>query len=284
MPASSAATTTERHWFLVHPKGIVVARDAQDERGKKMRLPSEAEVAALGVNEEATHEVGSLGGVRAITTAVEDDAPLPAPLFVAGLRELFGGVSEDVFGYAGRATQIVDWAKTHRFCGRCGTLTERVTAERCMRCPSCGLLAYPRITPAIIVLVRRGAEALLARGARFPLPFYSTLAGFSEVGETLEETLAREVREEVGIEVKDIRYFGSQPWPFPNSLMVGFTAEWAGGEIRIDENEILDAQWYRADALPTIPPRISIARRLIDAWVADVADVGVSASAKPNEK
>ncbi len=140
-----------------------------------------------------------------------------------------------------------------------------------MRCPQCGLLAYPRITPAIIVLVRRGDEALLARGARFPLPFHSTLAGFAEIGESLgRDGSRREVREEVGIEVKNIRYFGSQPWPFPNSLMVGFFADWAGGEIRIDGKEILDASWYRADALPTIPPKISIARRLIDAWLDEV--------------
>jgi NAD+ diphosphatase len=138
-----------------------------------------------------------------------------------------------------------------------------------MRCPACGLMAYPRIAPAIIVLVRRGEEALLARGARFPSAFYSTLAGFAEIGETLEETLEREVFEEVGVRVKNPRYFGSQPWPFPHSLMIGFVAEWAGGDIRVDGKEILEARWFRPDALPSIPPPISIARRLIDAWVED---------------
>jgi len=259
-------------WFLVHPKGLVVAREGD---GRRVRLPTEAEVTALGVAAEPaqTHEIGTLGDSLAMTTAI-GDAPLPEPFFVAGLRELFGAVSEEVFGYAGRAAQIIEWATTHRFCGRCSTPTERVDGERCMRCPKCGHLAYPRITPAIIVLVRRGDEALLARGARFPLPFYSTLAGFAEIGESLEETLAREVREEVGIEVKNIRYFGSQPWPFPNSLMVGFLAEWAAGEIKIDGKEILDAQWYGRGALPPIPPKISIARRLIDAWLDDVPGAG----------
>jgi NAD+ diphosphatase len=266
------STSTTGAWFLVHPRGIVVARDGD---GGGIRLPTEAEVMALGARgggEPApadVHDVGELGDAPARAAAVTE-APLPEPFFVAGLRELFGAFSEETFWYAGRASQIIDWATTHRYCGRCAAATERVPGERCLRCPRCGHLAYPRITPAIIVLVRRGDEALLARGARFPLPFYSTLAGFSEVGESLEETLAREVREEVGIEVKDVRYFGSQPWPFPNSLMVGFSAEWAGGEIRIDGKEILDANWYRADSLPAIPPKISIARRLIDAWVSDV--------------
>jgi NAD+ diphosphatase len=145
-----------------------------------------------------------------------------------------------------------------------------VDGERSLRCPACGLLCYPRISPAVIVLVRRGDEALLARGARFPLPFYSTLAGFVEVGESLEQTVHREIREEVGVEVDRVTYFGSQPWPFPHSLMVGFTAEWASGEIRPDGTEILDARWFAADALPQVPPPLSIARRLIDAWVADV--------------
>jgi NAD+ diphosphatase len=264
MSPSSSSSGTDRAWFLVHPKGIVVGRGADG----RMRLPTETEVSELGIATDSAHELGRLGGADAFAAAIEE---VPSePLAIAGLRELFGGFSEEVFGVAGRATQLIDWATTNRFCGRCATPTERVQGERCMRCPKCGLLAYPRITPAIIVLVRKGDEALLARGARFPLPFYSTLAGFAEIGETLEETLAREVREEVGVEVKNIRYFGSQPWPFPNSLMIGYTAEWAGGEIKIDEKEILDAHWYRADALPQIPPKISIARRLIDAWLDEV--------------
>ncbi len=147
----------------------------------------------------------------------------------------------------------------------------RVEGERCFKCPACGTLAYPRIAPAIIVLVRRGDEALLARNARFPGAFYSTLAGFAEVGETLEESLAREVREEVAIEIKLPRYFGSQPWPFPHSLMVGFHAEWAGGEIQADGKEILDARWFTVDALPKIPPKVSIAGRLIASWIESVA-------------
>ena len=246
-------------WFLVHSRGLVVRREAG-----RIELPGDDDVAALSLG--PTEELG--GGHRAASIA---DAALPESLQTATLRELFVPLGESLWLTAGRAAQIVDWATTHRYCGRCATGTERVEGERCMRCPACGLACYPRISPAVIVLVRRGDEALLARNARFPAAFYSTLAGFVEVGESLEQTVAREIREEAGIEVGDVRYFGSQPWPFPHSLMVGFTARWTGGDVVADGDEILDARWFRADALPPLPPPLSIARRLIDGWVAEVS-------------
>ncbi len=192
----------------------------------------------------------------------------PADGAALDLYSFFGRVGEAEWLVAGRAVQLVEWARTHRFCGRCGTPTEQQAGERAMRCPSCGLLAFPRLAPAMITLVTRGDEALLARGVQFRSPLYSCLAGFVEPGESLEGAVVREVREEVGIEVGDVRYWGSQPWPFPHSLMVGFTAEWQSGEIDIDPKEIVDAQWFRRDELPAIPPPISIARKLIDAWLA----------------
>jgi NAD+ diphosphatase len=245
-------------FYLVHPKGLIVRRE-----GDRVALTSDEDATLLGVT--AGEDLGD--GERAAPFAGE----VAAPFTVAGLRELFPVLGEDRWHAAGRAVQIAEWASTHRFCGRCATRTVRLDGERCMKCPACGLTAYPRIAPAVIVLVRRGHEALLARGTRFPLPFYSTLAGFVEVGESLEQTVAREIREEVGVEATNVRYFGSQPWPFPHSLMIGYMADWASGDVRIDPAEILDAQWFRADALPTIPPRLSIARRLIDAWLDDVA-------------
>jgi NAD+ diphosphatase len=244
--------------YLVHPKGLLVRKDAQG-----VSLPTAADAAQLGVTPGEDLGGGDWSG--------SFDGVPPEPFTVAGLRELWAALGEASWHTAGRAVQLAEWASTHRFCGRCATPTERVDGERSLRCPACGLLAYPRISPAVIVLVRRGDEALLARGARFPLPFYSTLAGFVEVGESLEQTVHREIREEVGVEVDDVRYFGSQPWPFPHSLMVGFTAEWAAGELQPDGSEILDARWFKADALPSVPPPLSIARRLIDAWVEDVA-------------
>ena len=184
------------------------------------------------------------------------------------LRQLWGRLDETTWTVAGRAVQLVEWARTSRFCGACGGETEDVAGERARRCPSCSLLLFPRLAPAIITLIERDdGRALLARGAQFPVPMYSCLAGFVEPGETLEQAVVREVREEVGIEVGDVRYWASQPWPFPHSLMIGFQARWVSGDLVLDEREILDAQWYAPDELPMIPPRMSIARRLIDEWV-----------------
>jgi NAD+ diphosphatase len=180
------------------------------------------------------------------------------------LRALFGSLNEDLIWVAGRANQLVDWSRTHQYCGVCGRPTEDKTDERAKFCPQCGLVNYPRLSPAIIVAVLKNNQILLARNKRFKLPFYSVLAGFVEPGETLEECVQREIREEVGLTVKNIRYFGSQPWPFPNSLMIAFIANYANGEITIDGSEIIDAAWFSKDTLPQIPPSISIARQLID--------------------
>jgi NAD+ diphosphatase len=258
-----------RAWFLIHPDGLVLRRE-----GDAVDLPTEEDARALGVVAEEAHAIGALGEAEALAAPVSRDATLHAPLATVGpfdLRKVYPALGKERFALAGTANQIVQWAETHRYCGRCATPTVREPNERAMRCPKCKLLAYPRISPAVIVLVRRGDEALLARGASFPLPMYSTLAGFVEVGETLEQTIAREIREEVGVLVKDVKYFGSQPWPFPHSLMIAFTAEWAGGEIAADPKEIVDAAWFRADALPMVSPPISIARWMIDAWVAEIA-------------
>ena len=177
-------------------------------------------------------------------------------------------MDEGLFKMAGRAKQIVGWNATHRFCGRCGGDTAPLSGELARRCARCGMLHYPRLSPAVIVLVRDRSRVLLARSPGFPAGMYSVLAGFVEPGEAIEEAVEREVREEVGIEVTGVRYFGSQPWPFPNSLMIGFTAEYAGGEISVDPTEIEDAGWYDAGAFPPLPPRLSIARAMIDDFAA----------------
>ncbi|HJQ29087.1 MAG TPA: NAD(+) diphosphatase, partial [Rubrobacter sp.] len=188
-----------------------------------------------------------------------------------GLRSFFYGVDGEFFRMAGRAKQFVGWHRTHRFCGRCGGRTVPAPGELAKRCTRCGMMHYPRLSPAAIVLVRRGDRILLARSPGFPPGLYSVLAGFVEPGESIEEAVVREVREEVGIEVENVRYFGSQPWPFPSSLMVGFTADYADGQLSPEPGEIEDAGWYTADELPEIPvrvpARVSIARAMIDDFV-----------------
>jgi NAD+ diphosphatase len=185
-----------------------------------------------------------------------------------GLRQVYGLVDEDLFCVAGRAVQIVEWGRTTQYCSSCGTRMSTKATERAKECPHCGQLFFPRLSPAIIVLVERDHQLLLARPYHFTPGMYSVIAGFVEPGETLEEAVVREVREEVGLTIKDIRYFGSQPWPFPHSLMIGFTASYAEGEISPDDTEIEDARWFTADDLPTLPGKISIARRLIDWFLA----------------
>ncbi len=222
------------------------------------------------------HFVG-MHGRRAVWAVDVPDGHDPSDGAAIDLYALYGRSGDDVeWLIAGRAVQLVEWARTHRFCGRCGTPTAPQRSERAMKCPACGLLAFPRLAPAMITLVTRGdgtdEQALLARGVQFRGPFFSCLAGFVEPGETLEGAVAREVREEVGIEIADVRYQSSQPWPFPHSLMVGFRARWASGDLRPDPAEIVAVGWFGRDELldgsgPQLPGRISIARKLIDGWL-----------------
>jgi NAD+ diphosphatase len=217
------------------------------------------------------HYLGRLDGVDCYAITLPDNTPAPAGCRLAGLRSLFLRVPEPMLAIAARAFQVVEWDRTHRFCGRCGHATRDKDGERAKQCPACGYVAYPRVSPAMMVLVTRAREVLLARANRFPGAMYSALAGFVESGETIEDCIHREVREEVGIDVSDLQYFASQSWSFPHSLMIAYTAHYAGGELRPDPSEIADARWFSIDALPDLPSPLSIARRLIDTTVAQLA-------------
>lgn len=184
-----------------------------------------------------------------------------------GLRGLLGRTAQSLFYLAGRAQQVIEWHETHQFCGRCGGAMQDHPSDRAKQCPQCRLINYPRLSPSIIVLVTRGEEMLLARNAAWPNGMYSTLAGFVEAGESIEQTVHREVLEEVGLNVGKLRYFGSQSWPFPNSLMLGFHAEYERGDIVCQEGEIADAQWFKADNLPQIPPKTAISGWLIQEFM-----------------
>ncbi|MEO8676186.1 MAG: NAD(+) diphosphatase [Casimicrobiaceae bacterium] len=234
------------------------------------RLPAWSELPALGLA-GTPHYLGALDGVDCIAVGLPDSAAEPPGWRYAGLRSLFFVLPDALLALAARSCQIVEWDATHRFCGRCGTATLDKSGERAKECPACGLVAYPRVSPAMMVLVTRGSEVLLARAHRFPPAMFSALAGFVEPGETIEDCIRREVREEVGVEIGRLDYFASQSWAFPHSLMIAFTAEYAGGEVRPDDTEIAEARWFAFDAVPKLPPSVSIARRLIDATVSRLA-------------
>ena len=230
-------------------------------------LPDLADMMRLGLD-GARHYLGRLEGIDCVAIRVASDAPEPAGWQWRGLRALFLQLPDALLALAGRAFQIAEWDRSHQFCGRCGTPTRNRAQERAKECPACGHVVFPRVSPAMMVLVTRGRQLLLARANRFPRAMYSALAGFVEPGESIEDCIHREVREEVGIDVDGLRYFASQSWAFPHSLMVAYTAEHAGGEVRLCDEEIADAQWFALDALPALPSPVSIARRLIDATVA----------------
>ena len=252
-------------WWFAFRQGDLLLADAGD--GELLPILTR-DPDDHGLTVVRSQYLGTLAGRPCWSAEIDADAETPAGLRFHGLRTLFGRLPETLYAVAGRAAQIVAWDRDHRFCGRCATPTEPVPGERARRCPECGLTAYPRVSPAVIVLIEKGDRILLARGHQFPSGRFGIVAGFVEAGESLEEAVAREVAEEVGLELRDVRYWGSQPWPFPHNLMVGFRAEWAANEIVVDPSELAEAGWYGLEDLPTIPPKLSIARRLIDDWAA----------------
>lgn len=234
------------------------------------RFPTFYDVAALIPESAELHHLGSWDGHPVFAVAIAKSLAAGDDWQWLDLRRLLGVLDESLFHVAGRAAQILDWARNHRFCGRCGSPTgPHDRGERALVCPSCGFGAYPRINPCVIAIVTRGDEILLARAHRFANGMFSALAGFMEVGESAEQTLVREVREEVGVDIGAVRYFASQSWPFPSNLMLAYLAEYAGGEIRLQEDEIAEAGFFHYTDLPLLPPPGSIARAMIDHFVAE---------------
>lgn len=221
-------------------------------------LPFSDRSPGLGSDQRPGNRWASLGS----------DQKLPRGMRLVSLRDVWGILGENAFCEAGRAFQLMEWSRRNCYCGHCASRMTDIPGETARQCPDCMNTSYPPVSPAIIVAVEKEGQLLLARSSRFPKGRYSILAGFVEPGETLESAVEREVMEEVSIRVKDISYFGSQPWPFPHSLMVGFRALWAGGDIAVDGNEIEEAAWFSPGSFPDIPPSISISRRLIDDFLA----------------
>ena len=275
-PADAGAV----HWFvfcrdrlmveLGPPSGAPSDDLRVASRASWARLPAATPGAVASLAPVRTLYLGRLDGAACWAAEIDEGAGALPGTSWEGLRALFSVLDDAHFAIAGRAQQLLDWDRSHRFCGRCGTPTQAKADEHARACPACRLIAYPRIAPAVMALVRRGRELLLARGPHFPPGMHSALAGFVEPGETLEQCLVREVEEEVGVRVANARYFASQPWPFPHSLMIAFVCDWARGELRPQAGEIEAAGWFDVGQLPRLPSRISIARRLIDSVVAEI--------------
>ncbi len=245
-------------WFAFKDDELLVIK-----QGAGAALPLAADFSASGFQPDGRF-IGFYNGVDCYAARLPEAFTPTGTMALVGLRKLFGRLHDDMFTVAGRAIQLLHWENTNRYCGRCGVPMEEKKGEVAGICPACGLLSYPRLSPAVIMTVEREREILLARSAHFPKGMFSTLAGFVEPGETLEAAVIREVKEEVGVDVCNVRYFGSQPWPFPHSLMVGFTADYDGGELCADKVEIEDAGWFSMGNMPKLPSEISIARALID--------------------
>ncbi len=271
----------EGHWFVFRGDQLLVEmgpleRPSDDLRVRTRpawaRLPLQKNHNWLGGAALRTLYLGCLRKVDCWAAELPAQAEAPAGMAWQGLRALFTVLDDAHFALAGRALQLIDWDRTHQFCGRCGTRTEPHPAERVRVCPACQLSAYPRVAPAVMALVKRQKQILLARSPHFPPGMYSALAGFVEPGESLEQCIAREVAEEVGVQISNTRYFASQSWPFPHSLMIAFVCDWVSGEIKPQDAEIEEANWFEVLQLPKLPSKISIARRLIDAVVANIIE------------
>lgn len=221
----------------------------------------------LDLEPVAEHFLGEIAGIPVFVSEVHPEADNPEGHEFETLWSFLGQVEEPVFYLLGRAKQIVEWHRNHQYCGQCGQPTIPADHDRSRKCPDCGHNFYPRLAPSIIVLVTHGEELLLVKHARSRANFYTTIAGFVEAGESIEETVHREVHEETGIRIKNLQYYRSQSWPFPNSLMLGFHAEYDSGEIALLDDELADAQWFHYTNLPNRPAMVSISGWLIDDYI-----------------
>lgn len=254
-PASSSA-----YWLPFQDGNVLV----QDTGQRLALIQGDATIETL-LQPEAVYYLGTLHGIPCMTCEVATQRELPANWQAFPLRGLFGRLDAEAYNLVDYASQIVYWQRTSHYCPVCGHLTQAEHGTWGRRCPHCGHVAYPHVTPAILALVYDGERVLLTHKPGWDKR-YSCIAGFTEPGESLEECVQREVYEEVGLEVTDVEYMGSQSWPFPHQLMVGFVARYVSGDIRLEEKELDDAQWFPLDALPQLPPPQSLAHKLIVAW------------------
>jgi NAD+ diphosphatase len=258
----SSRDSSQAFWFIYSGHRLLVATENGSTAVPILDNPN-----GLSLEISDTLYLGALRGRPCYAATGQPVDHAPAGTAFRELESLFGSLDDGLFEVALRAVHLVEWDRVCRFCSQCRGALKHRHDVRAKECSQCGRLEFPRLSPAVIVLIEKDDTLLLARSPRFAGEFFSVLAGFVEPGESLEDAVRREVMEEVGITVEDITYFGSQPWPFPDSLMIGFTARYGSGEIRVDGEEIIEAGWYGVESLPQIPGKISIARKLIDSFI-----------------
>ncbi len=267
VPAKHTTALDEQRgrWLLVQNQGLVVVPDAGAVRLPEGELPGGLD-GAVG----PPLCLGTLAGTPCWVAALPPDATLPPGFQRETLVPMQGTrLPDELLSLGGMAMQALHWQSTSGFCPRCGGPTERIPGEWGKRCPGCAYEHYPHLHPCVIVLVKDGGRCLLTRKTGWAPGRYGLVAGFVDNGESLEGAACREVKEEVGVEVTDLRYVGSQNWPFPSQLMIGFVARYAGGELAVDHEELEDARWFPGDALPSRPSRHSIAGFILDAYACD---------------
>ncbi|NLW23269.1 MAG: NAD(+) diphosphatase [Tissierellia bacterium] len=251
----------EDYWFLFRDNKLMVFRSKGG-----LAIPRSKDIDRLGISIYNIQHMGAYCGYNCNCGEIIDLIERESIDFI-DLRTLSELVAEDIYSLASKANLLVNWIKLNQYCGKCGANMHMKDSrtERAMVCSNCGNTTWPRTSPAVIVAVTKGDKLLLAHNRQFPQGEYSVIAGFVEYGETFEECVKREVYEEVGIKLKNIKYFGSQPWPFPNSMMVGFTAEYLDGDIRVDGEEIVDANWFSKEEVKRMHKKsISIGSELIE--------------------
>ncbi len=236
-------------------------------KGDSLSFPFREELSPAIFNNPDTEYLGKMDTTHCFFVAYHDYMEIPDSMQFISLREILDHIPENLGLVLSRAIHLNGWIQKTKFCGFCGSPSEKHPSEVARICPNCGNVMYPKISPAIIIAITKGNKILLAHNKNFKTGRYSTLAGFVEPGETIEACAAREVFEETGIHIKNISYFGSQPWPFPDSLMIGLTAEYDGGDIRVDGIEIEDAAFFSPEEFPDIPPMSTMAGRLIHWFV-----------------
>jgi len=253
-------------WFVFQNNNLLLLKNNN-------ALPSDTAYASMMPHFSRRFNLGWLNNIEYHCAEIGHKMSVPDAMHAIPLRQALSLFSNDGYGLAVKAWSVINWDKNHQFCSRCGCVTalghgmhQAKAFERV--CTSCGLSFFPRISPSIIVLIKRDDQLLMARSPHFPAGVYGLIAGFVDVGESIEEAVHREVIEEVGLQIKNLLYYGSQPWPFPDSLMLAFTADYASGEIVMDRDEIEDAGWYRHDNLPGLPSvALSIAMKLINDFI-----------------